>query len=45
MFDDVRMHERAGRPFGAVSFLEKLSAVTGRDLARKKAGRKRKSEK
>ncbi len=45
LFDDVRMHERTGRPLGSEGFIAKLSALTGRDLAKKKAGRKRKSEK
>jgi len=45
LFDDVRMHERTGRPLGDEGFVERLSALTGRALARKKAGRKRRSEK
>ena len=45
LFDDVRTHERTGRPLGSEGFIAKLSAITGRELAKKKAGRKRKSEK
>jgi len=45
LFDDVRMHERTGRPLGSEGFVERLSRVTGRDLMKKKAGRRRKSEK
>lgn len=39
-FDDVRMHERSGRPLGEECFIEKVSMLTGRDLAKKKPGPK-----
>ncbi|MDQ6958888.1 MAG: hypothetical protein Q9M24_07260, partial [Mariprofundaceae bacterium] len=42
MFDDVRMHERTGRPLGKDSFIEKMSFLVGRELGKKKPGRKRK---
>jgi len=42
LFDDVRMHEKSGRPLGAESFVEKMAAKLGRDLSRKKPGPKRK---
>jgi len=42
--DDLRMHERTGRPLGDVSFVEKMSRLAGRELGRKKPGPKRKSE-
>ena len=45
MFDDIRKHERTGRPLGSEGFIERLTALTGRDLTRKKPGRKRKNEK
>jgi putative transposase len=44
LFDDVRMHERTGRPLGKECFVDKVSSLVGRDLAKKKPGRKRKSE-
>ncbi len=40
-FDAVRMHERTGRPRGGEDFAQKMSPVVGRDLTRKKPGRKR----
>ena len=45
LFDDVRMHERSGRPLGKESFVEKMAAILGRDLSRKKPGPKRREEK
>jgi len=39
-FDEVRMHERSGRPLGEECFIEKVSMLTGRDLAKKKPGPK-----
>ena len=43
-FDDLRMHERTGRPLGDLSFIERMSLLAGRELGRKKPGPKRKSE-
>jgi len=43
-FDDLRMHERTGRPLGQESFVGKMSLLAGRTLGRKKPGPKRKSE-
>ena len=42
LFDEFRMHERTGRPLGTENFIERLSVQTGRDLVKKRAGRKRK---
>jgi putative transposase len=44
LFDDVRQHERTGRPLGGESFVSKMSAIMGRDLAKKKPGPKRKKD-
>lgn len=44
IFDDLRMHERTGRPLGDLSFIERMSLPAGRELGRKKPGPKRKSE-
>ncbi len=41
LFDTVRTHERTGRPRGGEDFEQKISQVVGRDLTRKKPGRKR----
>lgn len=41
LFDEVRLHERTGRPLGCEIFVKKLSQVTGRDLEKKKPGPKR----
>ena len=41
LFDDVRMHERTGRPLGSNGFIERMSSVVGRELGRKKPGPKR----
>ncbi len=41
LFDTVRKHERTGRPLGGEDFEQKISQVVGRDLTRKKPGRKR----
>jgi len=43
-FDDLRMHERTGRPLGQDSFVDRMSLLAGRTLGRKKPGPKRKSE-
>ncbi len=45
LFDELRKHERTGRPLGSEGFIERLTSLTGRDLVRKKPGRKRKSDK
>jgi len=42
LFDDIRMHERTGRPLGKESFVERISHLLGRELGRKKPGPKRK---
>ncbi|MDX8413836.1 MAG: transposase [Mariprofundales bacterium] len=44
-YDDFRQHERTGRPFGDDAFVEMSSVLTGRELAMKKAGRKKKGAK
>jgi len=41
LFDDVRMHERTGRPLGGEGFVTAMSSIAGRELARKKTGPKR----
>ena len=41
LFDEVRMHERTGRPLGNHDFIEKMSSLVGRELGRKKPGPKR----
>ncbi|MDQ6999968.1 MAG: transposase [Mariprofundus sp.] len=41
LFDEMRMHERSGRPLGKEGFVEEVSSILGRDLARKKPGPKR----
>ncbi len=41
LFDAVRTHERTGRPLGGEDVEQKISQVGGRDLTRKKPGRKR----
>ncbi|MDX8389045.1 MAG: transposase [Mariprofundaceae bacterium] len=41
LFDDVRMHERTGRPLGGDDFMIQMSSIVGRDLAKKKPGPKR----
>ncbi len=41
LFDAVRKHERSGRPLGGEDFEQKISQLVGRDLRRKKPGRKR----
>jgi len=43
LFDDVRLHARTGRPLGQPSFVERVSGIVGRDLVKKKAGRKHKT--
>jgi len=42
LFDDVRMHERTGRPLGGESFMERVSSLVGRELGKQKPGPKRK---
>ncbi len=39
--DDFRKHERTGRPFGDDVFVDRISQLTGRELAMKKPGRKK----
>jgi len=41
LFDDVRMHERTGRPLGGEDFVTTMSSIAGRELGRKKPGPKR----
>ena len=41
-FDELRMHERTGRPLGQDSFVERMSLLAGRPLGKKKPGPKRK---
>jgi putative transposase len=41
-FDELRMHERTGRPLGQDSFVERMSLLAGRTLGKKKPGPKRK---
>ncbi len=43
LFDELRMHERTGRPLGQSAFIEHLSKLTGRMLGKKKPGPKKKS--
>lgn len=38
--DDIRRHERTGRPLGADSFVEQLETAVGRTLTREKPGPK-----
>ena len=40
-FTDMRMHERTRRPLGKEGFVEKISVLVCRDLAKKKPGPKR----
>jgi len=40
LFDDVRKHERTGRPLGNDSFVNKLSSMLGRELGKMKPGPK-----
>ena len=44
LFDDVRMHERTGRPLGGESFMERVSSLVGRELGKQKPGPKRKDD-
>ena len=43
LFDELRMHERAGRPLGQDGFVERMSLLAGRVLGKKKPGPKRKN--
>jgi putative transposase len=45
LFDDMRLHARTGRPLGQPSFIDRVSSIVGRDLMKKKAGRKHKINK
>jgi len=42
LFDELRMHERTGRPLGQNDFVERMSLLTGRELGKKKPGPKKK---
>jgi len=44
LYDQVRMHERTGRPLGGERFMEKMAAIVGRDLGKKKPGPKRQDD-
>jgi len=44
LYEQVRMHERTGRPLGEDSFMEKMSDIVGRELSKKKPGPKRKDD-
>ena len=43
LFDEVRKHERTGRPLGQECFIDKLSSLIGRELRKKKPGPKTKA--
>jgi len=43
LFDELRMHERTGRPLGQAGFVERMSLLAGRVLGKKKPGPKRKN--
>jgi len=45
LYDQLRMHERTGRPLGGDSFMERMSSLAGRELGKKKPGPKRMDEK
>jgi len=38
--DELRRHERTGRPLGSEAFVARISKMLGRDLVPGKAGRK-----
>jgi len=44
MFDNLRMHERTGRPLGCDDFIDRMSLLTGRELGKQKPGPRRKEE-
>ncbi len=44
IFDDIRQHERTGRPLGSEGFVKKVSALVGRDLRKKRPGPKRRRD-
>jgi len=44
LYEEVRMHERTGRPLGHEGFVRRVSQLLGRDLEIKRAGRKKKEE-
>jgi len=44
LYDQVRMHERTGRPLGEGCFMEKMSSIVGRELGKKKPGPKPKGD-
>lgn len=43
MLESFRQHSRTGRPLGGADFIEKLEAITGRNLKKLKPGPKKKS--
>jgi putative transposase len=44
LYEEVRKHERTGRPLGDEGFVRSVSRLLGRDLEIKKAGRKKMEE-
>jgi putative transposase len=44
LFDELRLHERTGRPLGEDAFVERMSKLAGRALGKKKPGPKKKGE-
>lgn len=44
LYEEVRKHERTGRPLGDEGFVRSVSRLLGRDLEIKKAGRKKMKE-
>ena len=40
-YDDIRNRTRCGRPTGSAEFLDKIEEATGRDIRRKKPGRRK----
>jgi len=44
LYEEVRRHERTGRPLGSKRFIRRVSQLLGRDLEIKRAGRKKKEK-
>jgi len=44
LYEEVRRHERTGRPLGHEGFVRRVSQLLGRDLEIKRAGRKKKEK-
>jgi len=44
LYEEVRRHERTGRPLGNGGFVRRVSQLLGRDLEIKRAGRKKKKK-